>query len=321
MLAKDLLSRGSLLAAEAASLAAIVYATENDKKSKRTRFVRRRCRRSVQEIYQCLGPQYFRRAYRMTYKSFWLLHSKLEDKIMLAIRSIWRSAPVVAYRRKETDKKKYRPPPVPNGVISTSIRLACAIRYFAGGSPYDLMGQYGISYIEVFRSLWAVVEAINTLQEFQISYPADPEVQRQIAAEFESVSGVKFDNCAGAIDGVLIWISKPTEKDSKRSGVSRKKLFCARKGKFGLNMQAVSDRRGRILDMSINYGGSSSDCLAFEASDLYRRLEDGLLTDDLILFGDNAYINSKYMATPFPNVSGGGEDIYNFYHSQVSAIY
>ena len=83
-------------------------------------------------------------------------------------------------------------------------------------------------------------------------------------------------------------------------------------------MQAVSDRRGRILDMSINYGGSSSDCLAFEASDLFSRLEDGLLAENMVLFGDNAYLNSKYMATPFPNVSAGGEDIYNFYHSQVS---
>jgi hypothetical protein len=256
----------------------------------------------------------------MSYQQFWMLHAKLEERIIVAIRCIWRRAPVVGFHRTETEQKKYLPPPVPNGVISTCIRLACAIRYFAGGSPYDLMCQYGISYIEVFRSVWSVVEAINTVPEFQISYPADHDVQRKIAAEFQSVSGVKFDNCAGAIDGVLIWITKPSEKDSQQFGVSRKKLFCARKGKFGLNMQAVSDRRGRILDMLINYGGSSSDCLAFEASDLYQRLEDGLLAEGLILFGDNAYINSNYMATPFPNVSGGGEDIYNFYHSQVSSM-
>jgi hypothetical protein len=175
--------------------------------------------------------------------------------------------------------------------------------------------------MEVFRSVWSVVEAINSLEEFHISYPADHQQQRKIAAEFCAASGVNFDNCVGAIDGLLIWITKPSEKDSRQSGVSQKKLLCARKGKFGLNMQAVADRRGRILDMSINYGGSSSDCLAFEASDLFRRLEDGLLAENMILFGDNAYINSKYMATPFPNVSAGGEDIYNFYHSQVSSTF
>ena len=70
--------------------------------------------------------------------------------------------------------------------------------------------------------------------------------------------------------------------------------------------------------MSIKLGGASSDCLAFEASDLFQNLESGgLLQDGLVLLGDNAYINSPYMATPFPNVSRGAEDIYNFYHSQL----
>ena len=56
--------------------------------------------------------------------------------------------------------------------------------------------------------------------------------------------------------------------------------------------------------MSITYGGSSSDCLAFEASDLYKRLANGLLTSGLVLFGDNAYLNSNFMAAPYPNVTG-----------------
>jgi len=40
-----------------------------------------------------------------------------------------------------------------------------------------------------------------------------------------------------------------------------------------------------------------------------------------VLFGDNAYLNSPYMATPFTNVAGDAnrvaEDSYNFYHSQL----
>jgi hypothetical protein len=40
----------------------------------------------------------------------------------------------------------------------------------------------------------------------------------------------------------------------------------------------------------------------------------GLLHDDLVLFGDNAYLNSKYMVTLYPNVLSGGKDDYNFYH-------
>ena len=40
-----------------------------------------------------------------------------------------------------------------------------------------------------------------------------------------------------------------------------------------------------------------------------------------VLFGDNAYLNTPYMATPFTNVAGDpnrvAEDSYNFYHSQL----
>jgi hypothetical protein len=63
--------------------------------------------------------------------------------------------------------------------------------------------------------------------------------------------------------------------------------------------------------------GASADCLAFEASDLFSRLEDGLLLLGLVLFGDNAYLNSSFMATLYPDVSGGSRDNYNYYHSQV----
>lgn len=40
-----------------------------------------------------------------------------------------------------------------------------------------------------------------------------------------------------------------------------------------------------------------------------------------IMFGDNVYLNSAYMATPYPNVSENpkqmSKDNYNFYHSQL----
>ena len=44
-----------------------------------------------------------------------------------------------------------------------------------------------------------------------------------------------------------------------------------------MNCQAVSDVRGRILDLSIGLPGASSDCIAFEGSNLYERFEGGLL--------------------------------------------
>jgi hypothetical protein len=69
------------------------------------------------------------------------------------------------------------------------------------------------------------------------------------------------------------------------------------------------------------YGASAADCVAFKAIDLHARLEDGLLQNGCVLFGDNAYLNSFFMATPYSNVSGNpnkkSEDNYNFFHSQL----
>ena len=204
-----------------------------------------------------------------------------------------------------------------NGPVSTSVRLACALRYFAGGSPYDIMAKYGISHASLYESIWAVVEAVNSCDEFSIEYPASETAQLKIAHEFDNVSEVKFNNCAGAIDSILIWILKPSKEDANDAGCGRRNFFCGRKGKFGLNCQAVSDVRGRFLDISIGLPGASSDCIAFEGSDLYERLEGGILKNGLVLYGDNAYINTRYMATPFPNVSSGSKDDYNFFQSQL----
>ena len=264
------------------------------------RTFRKRQRRSVQDIYDQLGDVYFRRAYRMKFRTFQRLAEILHPYI-------------IAASGKKQDSSNY----LPNGRISTDVRLACAIRWFAGGSVYDIMTTYGISHTDAINSCWYVVDAVNSHPSFKIAYPEEHDKQHSIAEAFRQVSGANFACCAGAIDGILIWIHKPSEKDCARSGCSSGKFMCARKKKFGLNCQAVSDVRGRILDISIVYPGSTSDCLAFEGMSLFQKLEDGMLAPGLCLFGDNAYLNTSYMATPYPGVSGGSKDAYNFYHSQL----
>jgi hypothetical protein len=204
-----------------------------------------------------------------------------------------------------------------NGPIQPEVRLACALRWFAGGSVYDIMTTYGISHTDTLLSVWYVVDAVNNHPSLQIVYPADHEEQRSIARGFLRVSAANFGCCAGAIDGILIWIHQPSPADCIEAGCDTRKFFCARKHKFGLNCQAVSDARGKILDLYILYPGSTSDILAFEGMSLFHKLENGLLAPGLCVFGDNAYINTPYMATPYAVVSGGTKDAYNFYHSQL----
>jgi DDE superfamily endonuclease len=159
------------------------------------------------------------------------------------------------------------------------------------------MTTFGIGHTDAMDSCWYVVDAVNRHPMFAIAYPNDHNQQQLIAQQFCEVSAADFQCCAGAIDGLLIWIHKPTKKDCIDAGCSLGKFFCGRKKKFGLNCQAVSDVRGRILDISILYPGSTSDCLAFEGMSLFQKLEDGLLAPGLCLFGDNAYLNTNYMAT------------------------
>ena len=67
------------------------------------------------------------------------------------------------------------------------------------------------------------------------------------------------------------------------------------------------------MDLLIGLPGALSDCIAFKESNLYERLEGGLLKNRLVLFGDNAYHNTHYMAMPFPNVSSGSNDDYTYF--------
>ena len=181
------------------------------------------------------------------------------------------------------------------------------------------MTTYGISHADTINSYWYVNDAINKHPQFNIAYLADHNAQHAIAQGFAKVSKAGFKCCARAIDGILIWIHKPSKKrDCTAIGCDEEgKFFCGRKKKCGLNCQAVRDVRGQILDISILYPGSTSDCLAFKSMSLFRILEECISAPGLCLFGNNAYLNTTYMmATPYSTASGT-KDAYNFYHSQV----
>ncbi len=264
-------------------------------KSKSRGSTRNRVCRSVAYMYEILGPDVRRKAYRMSYESFLKLYEKIWPYYNID-SNVWY---------------------VHNGRIHPSVWLACAIRYFSGGAAYDIMVHFGIALSAVYMSIWQVVTAINMVPEFSISYPVNHDDQKTIARRFQEKSSADIGNCAGAIDGMPIWTSMPTEEDCNDAGCAALKFMCGRKHKYGMNCQAVSDARGRFLDISIRYPGSTSDVLAFEGSKLYQKLERGLLAHGLCLFGDNAYINKSYMATPYSGKNGKSHDSYNFYHSQL----
>ena len=244
--------------------------------------VTKRERVPVADIFSRLDDRWFRKCYRMSKTLFWKLHSILEPHLL----------------RDRLTKQQRGPPP--NGYVSTSARLSMAIRWFAGGETADIFQVHGVGYKEVYTSVWQVVDAINLCSELQIVFPTSHEEQRLIAAGFESKSRASFPNCVGCIDGMLVWTNKPNSRSARDVGFGVAKFFCGRKKKFGLALQAICDHKRRFLDIEVGHPASTSDYYCFTTSDIHFKLEEaGFLADGLCIYGDNAYVNTPFMATPF----------------------
>ena len=91
------------------------------------------------------------------------------------------------------------------------------------------------------------------------------------------------------------------------------------KGKVWSQSSRICDARRRFTYISIQHPFSASDYLAFVTSASYGHLtnDDTTLPNGYCLYRDNAYINDTFMTMPYPMISSGPKDAYNFYHSQV----
>ena len=264
-----------------------------------------RRRTPITHIFEQLGPQYTRRAFRMNAETFFSLHDMLFPHIG------------TSFITSATSKKKHRNG-ARNGLLPSTTRLGAAIRYFSGGSPYDLAVMFGISVKEVYSSIWKVMDAVNACPHLAIKFPSDHVQQQRIAKRFQDRSKANFSCCVGAIDGMLLWIEKPPVKDCKGNKCGPVRFYCGRKHKYGLNFMGTCDDKCRFLDIEIRHPGSASDYLAFATSNLKAMLEvPGFLAPGLVLFGDNAYANTPYMVTPYKGNVSETEDAFNFYHSQL----
>lgn len=262
---------------------------------------RRRTRRSIRSIFDELGG-YGRRVFCMPLEAFLELHEILKDDLDQYFHPLDGSRGA------------------PGGVISSALRLCAAIRYFSGGSTYDIMLMLGMSHSSVYESIWGVVDCVNQCSALSFSFPS-PEEQKDIAEGFQERSSAGFDVVVGAVDGMLVWTKKPSRKECRAMECGESQFFCDRKKKFGLNLQAIVDHLGRFTWISLEYPGACSDYLAWSCSDIVSFLEqDGVLLPGHTIVGDNAYVKKMYMATPILGASAGLEDAYNFYHSQVRII-
>jgi hypothetical protein len=73
------------------------------------------------------------------------------------------------------------------------------------------------------------VNAVNKCSDLRFEFPEYWVTQQLVATRFEKKSHASFSICAGAIDGLLIWIDKPTADDCEMAKFGAKKFFCGRK--------------------------------------------------------------------------------------------
>ena len=167
-----------------------------------------RTRRSIWSIMEELGVYGTRRAYRMKRDSFFALFRVLVPHMKGSKGSRKKSGTGPTRRERKYDGAT-------NGIIPKTSRLSMALRWFAGGSVWDIALVHGVSVSEVYESVWIIVDAVNACSSLRLQFPQTHEKQQEAAREFYKISKAGFETCVGALYGVLIWTERPTEEDCR----------------------------------------------------------------------------------------------------------
>ncbi|KAL7476180.1 hypothetical protein ACHAW6_002057 [Cyclotella cf. meneghiniana] len=196
----------------------------------------------------------------------------------------------------------------PNGSLDTKFWLSAVIRYYAGGSPLDVMLTHGMSRQSVYKSVWGVTDAVNKTKQLSCNingaeFPSHEE-QEEISMGFNLMSTADFDQVCLTIDGMLIWTVQPSAADCDELWIGERQFHCFRKDKFGMVLMAGCDHMCRFRWADIKHPGLTSDYLAFATSNLGLKLENNhnnIIKPGKTMAGDIAWVPTEWMATPIPD--------------------
>jgi hypothetical protein len=214
----------------------------------------------------------------------------------------------------------YRAHKVTCGVyISGEIKVALALRIFAGGSVSDMDFIFGFHYNYANAILNDVLDWIincNALAINIVGYLGDDDRLRTTAQAFAEKSGGVLGGCIGALDGWLVKIKCPS---LYFDGVRNPGSYYCRKGYYALNCQAIVDKNKRIIWASIGNVGCTHDSACFKKTALYTMLTEmaeELLNKGYYFIGDSAYALRSWLLVPFDSASPGSrEDVFNYLQS------
>jgi hypothetical protein len=328
-LTKILLAMEEWDQAEDSVLAELLQKWHNIKQQKKAAARNRKCRqrRSWAQFQQYLTDRQFRRYFRMERGCFDYLCERIIDNVGerdFKSESYLRDFKNGDATEADTMHKTnilHAHEHTTGGFVSGEVKLALTLRLLAGGSYMDLALLFDVGFstaYEIFHKVikeWILDDRLIKING--IDYCDDNERMEEVARGFAAASKNVINGCIGAIDGWIVKIRKPRKKKDLNGGDPA--TFFSRKGFFGINVQAIVDRKKRILYRNIIHRGAEHDSTAFKHSNFYQWLETNwkkLAEKGFYFIGDSAYAIKSFLITPFDNaVHGTKEDNYNFFHS------
>jgi DDE superfamily endonuclease len=200
-------------------------------------------------------------------------------------------------------------------VISPEMTMAIGLHLLAGASYIDLTSTYGISESSVFVARNLFVNAVNSCEALKVVFPDSEEDLNVLRNGFQAKNTHGLIRwCIGYIDGLLIEIKHPSERECGNSPNSHYSgHYCC----CGLNIQAVCDLNMHFIFFSVAAPGKSSDQAALEMTSLHSIISQ--LPLGLYIIGDAAYTESDQMLIPFTgsNCQNPHKDAYNYFLSQM----
>eukprot|EP00600_Ochromonadales_sp_CCMP1393_P011227 CAMPEP_0175017390 /NCGR_PEP_ID=MMETSP0005-20121125/12371_1 /TAXON_ID=420556 /ORGANISM="Ochromonas sp., Strain CCMP1393" /LENGTH=398 /DNA_ID=CAMNT_0016274799 /DNA_START=829 /DNA_END=2026 /DNA_ORIENTATION=+ len=199
--------------------------------------------------------------------------------------------------------------------ISTRTRLACTLRWLAGGIYLDICFAFGVGFSTFYHErgvLWPTMEALNEL--FHIGFPFDDDAElSRLSRGFQHYGKGRMPGCVMAIDGWVCRTRQPTAKE-----VDQPRSYFNRHECYGIVVMAGCDADCKFNMFSCLSAGSTNDVVAWDISAMKRELDAGSLPLEYFFIGDEAFVNSNQLMVPW---SGHGldpwRDSFNFHLSSM----
>jgi hypothetical protein len=194
------------------------------------------------------------------------------------------------------------------------IALHCLLRWLAG-AYIDIRLCAGIYRSSFYRCIHSAMNAISSINQISnLSFSPDESSISCLADGFKDISGTGgiFNGCVGVVDRFLLQACTPSVRGSNGNV---KAYFLGHYQCYGINVHGICDLKCRFIYLASAAPGGCNDIVAFRRFGLQQMI-NSLPLGHYILVGDNAYVCSEHLLTPFSG-NESRKDSYNFYISQL----